>query len=678
MKLFTHIPTATRALTAAVIALVTTSIGHSQTLQWTHQFGTSSNHHCCGISADGLGNVYLAGYTYGSLGGTNVVGNEASLRKCNVAGNLQWTRQVGTSAQDDNYGGSADAQGNVYISGLTDGSLDGEDAGSGNSSISKYGAAGAVQWTRQLGCSATAYYGLGVSLNGLGNILLSGDTLGSRGGTNVGGWDGFGAKVSDPSVPELSMLLLSPLAFVPLVYGRQGVRNRARPRPVNLRFASFAITLLGSLAAAPARAVTLEWTQQLGTTADDASYGVTADRLGNVYISGTTYGSLGGPNNGVDDAFISKYNAAGSLQWTRQLGTSDFDESRCVSADGLGNVYISGITFGALGAPSAGGFDVYLSKYDAAGTLQWTRQLGSSGKESSLAVSADGLGNVYISGYTRYILPGQTWAGNDDAFLAKYNAAGNLQWTRQFGTSAPDDGNSVSADGLGNVYIAGTTSGSLDATNAGGNGEGFVRKYDVVGNLLWARQFGTGAGGGVGVNGVSADGLGDIYITGYTGGDLDGTNAGGVDAFVAKYDTAGNQQWTRQFGTSAQDDGNSVSSDSLGNVYIAGNTFGNLSGSNAGSIDAFVSKYDAAGNLQWTSQLGTGSTDVGSGVSADGQGSVYITGTTLGSLGGTNAGSGDAYVAKFSDSSVPEPSTLLVAALAIVSFSWRVRFRWHA
>ena len=127
-----------------------------------------------------------------------------------------------------------------------------------------------------------------------------------------------------------------------------------------------------------ARGESIEWTRQLGTSSTDRSNGVSADGLGNVYISGCTDGSLGGPNAGGDDAFVSKYDAAGTLQWTRQLGTSSTDLSHGVSADGLGNVYISGYTDGSLGGPNAGSYDAFVSKYDAAGTLQWTRQLGTS------------------------------------------------------------------------------------------------------------------------------------------------------------------------------------------------------------------------------------------------------------------------------------------------------------
>ena len=358
-----------------------------------------------------------------------------------------------------------------------------------------------------------------------------------------------------------------------------------------------------------------------------------------------TSGNLGGTNAGSQDAFVSKFDAAGNLQWTRQLGTSSNDDSRGVSADGLGNVYISGGTTGSLGGTNAGSGDAYVSKYDAAGNLQWTRQLGTSSPEQSIGVSADGLGNVYTSGRTEGSLGG-TNAGSRDAFVSKYDAAGNLQWTRQLGTSLVDESFGVSADGLGNVYISGSTQGSLGGTNAG-DYDAFVSKFDAAGNLQWTRQLGTSSNDEC--FGVSADGLGNIYISGCTYGSLGGTNAGGQDAFVSKFDAAGNLQWSRQLGTSLADLSLAVSADSLGNVYISGYTDGSLGGANAGPFDAFVSKYDAAGYLQWTRQLGTSSNDDSRGVSADGLGNVYTSGRTEGSLGGTNAGSMDAFVAKFSE-----------------------------
>ena len=96
-------------------------------------------------------------------------------------------------------------------------------------------------------------------------------------------------------------------------------------------------------------AVAVSWVRQLGGSGADTGAGVSADGQGNVYMSGNTDGSLGGPNAGGADSFLTKYDAAGNLQWTRQLGSAAYDVSDGPVTDGLGNVYISGITAGSLG-----------------------------------------------------------------------------------------------------------------------------------------------------------------------------------------------------------------------------------------------------------------------------------------------------------------------------------------
>jgi hypothetical protein len=428
-----------------------------------------------------------------------------------------------------------------------------------------------------------------------------------------------------------------------------------------------AILTVATFAGTSAGGVTHEWTKQWGTSSSDSSGSVSADGLGNVYISGDTDGSLGATNAGDYDAFVSKYNSAGNLQWTRQLGTTNRDRSTGVSADGLGNVYISGYTNGILGAMTAGDYDAFVSKYDAAGQLQWTQQLGTSLQDLGSSVSADGLGNVYISGSTYGSLYG-TNAGEQDAFVSKYDAAGNLQWSRQLGTNGRDQSFHVSADGLGSVYISGNTRGSLGGTYAGLE-DAFISKYDEAGNFQWTRQLGTTLNDYAG--GVSADGLGNVHVSGGTYGMLGGSNAGISDAFASKFDAAGNLQWMRQFGTSAHEGSSGVSADGLGNVYLTGTTQGNLGQTNAGFNDAFVTKFDVAGNLQWTRQLGTSTYDESSAVSADGLGGVYVAGNTLGSLGGTYVGSGDAFVAKYSEP-IPEPGILPLLATASL---WLVRAR---
>ncbi len=383
---------------------------------------------------------------------------------------LEWLQQLGTSSSDRSNGVSADGLGNVYISGWTTGSLGGPNAGSTDAFVSKYNASGTLLWTEQLGTSEWDF-SYGVSADGLGNVYISGETTGILGGPNAGGWDAFASK-----------------------YDASG---------------------------------TLLWTEQLGTSSNDSSGGVSADGLGNVYISGNTYGSLGGSNAGRADAFVSKYDASGTLLWTEQ-GTSSTDRSTGVSADGLGNVYISGYTQGSLEGPNAGDWDAFVSKYDDAGTLLWTEQLGTSSEDQSWDVSADGLGNVYITGHTEGSLGGPN-AGNIDAFVSKYDASGTLLWSEQLGTSSRDFSYGVSADGLGNVYISGTTG---NFPGGAGADDAFVSKYDASGTLLWTEQLGTNSDD---ISwGVSADGLGNVYFSGWTKGSLGGPSAGGRDAFVGK------------------------------------------------------------------------------------------------------------------------------------------------
>ena len=242
-----------------------------------------------------------------------------------------------------------------------------------------------------------------------------------------------------------------------------------------------------------------------------------------------------------------------------------------------------------------------------------------------------------------------------------------LAWIRQLAGGLTTYGQGVAADAAGNVFISGFTEGDLYGFNAGpaDSYDAFLSKYDTSGNPLWTRQLGTSSYD-LGTS-VASDGAGNVFISGYTDGDLDGTNAGSHDAFLSKYDTLGNPVWTRQLGTSDNDVSWAVATDAVGNIFISGLTEGDLYGSNAGGEDAFLSKYDTLGNLLWTHQIGTSSNDDSRGMAVDVMGNVFISGYTFGSLGGQPiAGNYDAFVVKYN---VPEPATLgllLVGGLALL------------
>ncbi len=399
------------------------------------------------------------------------------------------------------------------------------------------------------------------------------------------------------------------------------------------------------------------WIRQIGTSVGDCSYGVAVDATGNAWISGYTYGSLGGPSAGAWDAFLAKYDASGNPLWTRQLGTDRGDRSHAVAVDSSGNAWISGYTDGSLGGPNAGLWDAFLAKYDASGNPLWSRQIGTSGYDESYGVAVDGSGNAWICGYTEGSLGGLN-VGGQDAFLAKYDASGNLLWTQQLGTGTSDYGRSVAVDAAGNAWISGYTGGSLGGLNAGGQ-DAFLAKYDASGNLLWTRQLGTGSEDRS--NTVAVDAAGNAWISGYTGGSLGGLNAGGQDAFLAKYDASGNLLWTRQLGTGTTDISHGVAVDAAGNAWISGITSGSLGGGNAGGFDTFLTQFDASGDLLWTRQIGTRSSDYSYGVAVDDGGHAWISGLTFGGMGGPYTGyGGDAFLAKLQ---VPEPGAMALMGL---------------
>jgi hypothetical protein len=228
--------------------------------------------------------------------------------------------------------------------------------------------------------------------------------------------------------------------------------------------------------------------------------------------------------------------------------------------------------------------------------LQWTRQFGTNDTyDEASGVSADGIGNVYVVGSMDNI---RTLF--NDAFIRKYDADGTLQWTReQLGRAY-----SVSADGLGNIFVADP-----------------LRKFDAAGNLLWTQEVG-GA--------VSVDGLGNVFVANP----------------LRKFDAAGNLLWIQEVG-------GAVSPDGLGNVYVSGTISAGV-----GIRDVFLSKYDAEGGLEWTHLLETDQNDYNSGVSADGLGNAYVSGTILVKQLDCcpfDPGESDPFLAKFNDCPDCEP-----------------------
>lgn len=226
--------------------------------------------------------------------------------------------------------------------------------------------------------------------------------------------------------------------------------------------------------------------------------------------------------------------------------------------------------------------------------------------------------------------------------------AAGLAWTSQFGTRYPDDANGLAIDPAGNLYVVGQTSGELPGQSAAGMIDGFVRRYDAAGREVWTRQFGSPERDLP--KGVAVDAGGDVYVVGQTFGSLPGqTSAGGWDGFLRRYSPSGEEVWTRQFGGGGGESAASVQVDAAGNAYVVGGTRAALPGqTNIGDYDAFIIKFDPTGALLWAKQHGTEVEDYAVSVVIDGQGNPIMAGETSGLMAGAGrAGGLDGFVRQY-------------------------------
>ncbi len=313
--------------------------------------------------------------------------------------------------------------------------------------------------------------------------------------------------------------------------------------------------------------------------------------------------------------------------WVRQFGGgAGSTYAQAVAPDG--DVYVAGYVEGALPGQVSGGLgDAFVRKYDATGAVVWTRQFGSTDIDQVYGAYADSSG-VYLAGSFR----DDTSANGLDAFVRKYDPNGTLLWDDRFGDVGPDEARSIVADTSG-VYIAGV------APPSNGNQfsrSGFVRKLDPDGNLLWQNAIGLGYDDQPWAVTLDASGL---YVAGSTTGVPAGQPSppGFQFGFLRKYDTSGNELWTRVFGAGDRTDAFGVTSDSSG-LYVVGQVVA-INGpvafpgqtNSGGTYDAYALKYDTDGDQLWVRQFGTAGDDSAFAVAGNSSG-ISVAGWTDGTL----------------------------------------------
>ena len=182
------------------------------------------------------------------------------------------------------------------------------------------------------------------------------------------------------------------------------------------------------------------------------------------------------------DAFITRFDLNGQRGWTQTLSTEDTDSVQDLSVDDLGNVFMVGDTYGDLEGPNAGvAADVFIAKFDAAGTHAWTQQFGGTRGDGSGGIASDKKGGVFVAGYTNsFSTIGGTPLGSQDGFVCQYDASGNLVWSTRIGTAQPDTALDIATNASGRFIVSGSTSGSLGGPNSGASDAWFASSVVTV------------------------------------------------------------------------------------------------------------------------------------------------------------------------------------------------------
>ena len=333
-----------------------------------------------------------------------------------------------------------------------------------------------------------------------------------------------------------------------------------------------------------------------------------------------------------------------------------------------------------------------LSAPFARAQFQWADHIATStalpDNELEIGLALDSNDNSYVTGwfdgtnnFGGITLTNQSTGGGTDIFVAKYNAAGALQWAQRAGGTVGNQntGKGAGIDANGNVYVTGGVYGSANFGGinlpASSLGDFFLAKYDNSGVVQWVRQSAGGVGNICGT-GLAVDGAGNSYallfVDNFQGGatltfgttDISIPIQDGLDTILIKYNNAGAVQWAQLLGGAGEVWTTKDAVDAAGNVYVQGTFEQNLTIGNSNLVvnpatatkNGFIAKFNSSGALIWVQQLGGGNVGEG-GVAVDPGGDVYVSGAFSGNLNfgsgisltntATNAPFGNAFVAKY-------------------------------
>jgi hypothetical protein len=344
------------------------------------------------------------------------------------------------------------------------------------------------------------------------------------------------------------------------------------------------------------------WSKGFGDgTRTQSAEALVVDSANNVIVVGTFDGSInfGGETlvavNG-GDLFMVKFAPDGTHVWSKRFGDAALTQyARAVAVDGSNNIVLVGdfdgtLDFGGGPMTTAGASDLFVARFDAAGTHLWSKQFGDDSLQQGKSVATDKDGNVLVFGNLTGTIdlgggPLKS-AGGGDIFLAKLDSTGAHLWSKRFGDELRRQyATSVATDPSGNVYFGGQYEGSADfgggvmSTTGLNDSDVYVVKYSPAGDHLWSKKFGddwlqT-------LMSMAVDSRGNVTFAGRYKGSFDFGGGPFVETsaylmYFAKLDTNGGYVWNSSFGQSGKGDynPNAMTTDKENNVIISGHFWG--------------------------------------------------------------------------------------------------------
>ncbi|MES2616248.1 MAG: SBBP repeat-containing protein [Bacteroidota bacterium] len=435
-----------------------------------------------------------------------------------------------------------------------------------------------------------------------------------------------------------------------------------------------------------------QWVKQLEGSRNSSGWGnaIALDDIGNIYTTGFFSGTndfdpgLGEYNltaEGSGDAFVLKLNASGDFVWAKKIGGEYFDNTNALAIDNDGNICITGYFEGLVDFNSGQGVanlnassqrfqgDIFILKLNDLGGFIWVKQLGGLLQKESSAITIDSKGNILTVGRFNGSLEFNTDTGQcvlnsnggDDVFILKLSANGQCLWVKNLGGQLDDYISSIVVDVNNDIIATGSFQELVDfdsdligtfTLKSNGAGDIFVLKIHEFGNFVWAKSIGGDSWDNG--NGITVDTMGSIYITGGFTHKADFNPGSAIkylsassttlfgNIFILKLDVYGNYVWAKNFEGTSAGQGLSIAIDDFGNIFTTGyfnETFDFDPGlgvynltvySQIGNDDIFISKLNGLGEFVWAKKIGGMYSDNSYSIAVDAVGNTFTTGSFSG------------------------------------------------